>query len=422
MFFLNRQSPIDESNEASFDHCQVKSLFPCLQQQVHGHPLVYLDSAATTQKPIPVLEAVNGYYLEDCSNIHRGIHNLSERATARYEEVREKVATLIGASDSREVIFTRGTTEAINLVARTIGKELVQVGDEILITMMEHHANIVPWQMLCQERGAILKVIPCSGEGELILDDLANLIGERTRIVSIGHVSNAIGTVNDVKQIIQAAKEMGAVTVVDAAQSIPHLPVDVQDLGCDFLAFSGHKMYGPTGSGVLWGRLELLESMSPWQGGGDMIRSVSFDGTTYAEVPWKFEAGTPDIAAVIGLGAAVDFLEKIALDAIHAHEKFLLDEAVTKLELIEGLKIIGRPVERVSSISFILDGIHPHDVGTIMDQRGVAIRAGHHCAMPLMKHFGLPATIRASFAVYSEPDDVNSLVEAIEIAKGIFLE
>ena len=422
MFFLNRQSPIDESNEASFDHCQVKSLFPCLQQQVHGHPLVYLDSAATTQKPIPVLEAVNGYYLEDCSNIHRGIHNLSERATARYEEVREKVATLIGASDSREVIFTRGTTEAINLVARTIGKELVQVGDEILITMMEHHANIVPWQMLCQERGAILKVIPCSGEGELILDDLANLIGERTRIVSIGHVSNAIGTVNDVKQIIQAAKEMGAVTVVDAAQSIPHLPVDVQDLGCDFLAFSGHKMYGPTGSGVLWGRLELLESMSPWQGGGDMIRSVSFDGTTYAEVPWKFEAGTPDIAAVIGLGAAVDFLEKIGLDAIHAHEKFLLDEAVTKLELIEGLKIIGRPVERVSSISFILDGIHPHDVGTIMDQRGVAIRAGHHCAMPLMKHFGLPATIRASFAVYSEPDDVNSLVEAIEIAKGIFLE
>ena len=422
MFFLNRQSPIDESNEASFDHCQVKSLFPCLQQQVHGHPLVYLDSAATTQKPIPVLEAVNGYYLEDCSNIHRGIHNLSERATARYEEVREKVATLIGASDSREVIFTRGTTEAINLVARTIGKELVQVGDEILITMMEHHANIVPWQMLCQERGAILKVIPCSGEGELILDDLANLIGERTRIVSIGHVSNAIGTVNDVKQIIQAAKEMGAVTVVDAAQSIPHLPVDVQDLGCDFLAFSGHKMYGPTGSGVLWGRLELLESMSPWQGGGDMIRSVSFDGTTYAEVPWKFEAGTPDIASVIGLGAAVDFLEKIGLDAIHAHEKFLLDEAVTKLELIEGLKIIGRPVERVSSISFILDGIHPHDVGTIMDQRGVAIRAGHHCAMPLMKHFGLPATIRASFAVYSEPDDVNSLVEAIEIAKGIFLE
>ena len=422
MFFLNRQSPIDESNEASFDHCQVKSLFPCLQQQVHGHPLVYLDSAATTQKPIPVLEAVNGYYLEDCSNIHRGIHNLSERATARYEEVREKVATLIGASNSREVIFTRGTTEAINLVARTIGKELVQVGDEILITMMEHHANIVPWQMLCQERGAILKVIPCSGEGELILDDLANLIGERTRIVSIGHVSNAIGTVNDVKQIIQAAKEMGAVTVVDAAQSIPHLPVDVQDLGCDFLAFSGHKMYGPTGSGVLWGRLELLESMSPWQGGGDMIRSVSFDGTTYAEVPWKFEAGTPDIAAVIGLGAAVDFLEKIGLDAIHAHEKFLLDEAVTKLELIEGLKIIGRPVERVSSISFILDGIHPHDVGTIMDQRGVAIRAGHHCAMPLMKHFGLPATIRASFAVYSEPDDVNSLVEAIEIAKGIFLE
>ncbi|MEC9475988.1 MAG: SufS family cysteine desulfurase [Planctomycetota bacterium] len=417
---MNRQSPIDEPGQASVELSTVRSLFPCLDQVVHGHPLVYLDSAATTQKPTSVLAALNSYYREDCSNIHRGVHLLSEKATARYEGVREKVAGLINATDSREVVFTRGTTESINLVARTIGRDRVGAGDEILISTLEHHANIVPWQMLCQEMGAVLRVIPCSDDGELVLDDLDTLLNEKTRIVSIGHVSNAIGTVNNVKLIFQAARRVGALNVLDAAQSVSHLPIDVQDLDCDFLAFSGHKMYGPTGSGVLWGRMELLDSMPPWQGGGDMIRSVSFDGTTYADVPWKFEAGTPDIGAVIGLGAAIDFIRSIGLEAIQAHEQVLLDDAVLKLGAVEGLRIIGNPVERVSSVSFILEGIHPHDVGTIMDQSGVAIRAGHHCAMPLMKYFGLPATIRASFAVYSETADVISLLEAIETAKAVF--
>jgi len=417
---LNRQSRIDDPGATSLDLATVKSLFPCLHQQVHGNPLVYLDSAATTQKPISVLEAMDGYYRENCSNIHRGLHALSERATAKYEQVRNKVAALLRAPDPREVIFTRGTTESINLVARTIGRERVGSGDEVLISAMEHHSNIVPWQMLCEEQGATLRVIPCSDEGDLILDELVDLISEKTRIVSIGHVSNAIGTVNDVKQIIQAAREMGALTVVDAAQSVPHMNIDVEDLGCDFLAFSGHKVYGPTGSGVLWGRLDLLESMKPWQGGGDMIRTVSFEKTTYAEVPLKFEAGTPDIAAVIGLGAALDFVKEIGLDAIYAHEKDLLDDAVAKLDQVSGVRIVGRPAHRASSISFVLDGVHPHDVGTILDQKGVAVRAGHHCAMPLMKHFGLPATIRASFGVYSESDDVDSLVEAIDEVKGIF--
>ena len=417
---LNRQSHTDEPGGTSLDLATVRSLFPCLQQQIHGNPLVYLDSAATTQKPISVLEAMDGYYREYCSNIHRGIHTLSERATAKYEDVRNKVAALLRAPDPRSVVFTSGTTEAINLVARTIGRERVGSGDEVLISAMEHHANIVPWQMLCEEQGATLRVIPCSDEGDLILDDLVDLISEKTRIVAIGHVSNAIGTVNDIKRIIHSAREMGALTVVDAAQSVPHMNIDVEDLGCDFLAFSGHKVYGPTGSGVLWGRLELHEAMKPWQGGGDMIRTVSFEKTTYADVPLKFEAGTPDIAAVIGLGAALDFVNEIGLDAIYAHEKELLDEAVAKLDQVSGVQIVGRPNHRASSISFVLDGVHPHDVGTILDQKGVAVRAGHHCAMPLMKRFGLVATIRASFGVYSESEDVDSLVEAIDEVKVIF--
>ena len=417
---MNRQSQTDDLGGASLDLSTVRSLFPCLHQQVNGNPLVYLDSAATTQKPISVLEAMDVYYRENCSNIHRGIHTLSERATANYEDVRNKVAAFLRAPDPRSVVFTRGTTEAINLVARTIGRERVGSGDEVLISALEHHANIVPWQMLCEEQGATLRVIPCSDEGDLNLDELGDLISEKTRIVSIGHVSNAIGTVNDIKRIIHSAREMGALTVVDAAQSVPHMNIDVEDLGCDFLAFSGHKMYGPTGSGVLWGRLDLLESMKPWQGGGDMIRTVSFEETTYADVPAKFEAGTPDIAAVIGLGAALDFVKEIGLDAIYLHEKGLLDDAVAKLDQVSGVQIVGRPVHRASSISFVLDGVHPHDVGTILDQKGVAVRAGHHCAMPLMKRFGLAATIRASFGVYSESDDVDSLLEAIDEVKVIF--
>lgn len=417
---MNQQSHTDESGGPCLDLARVRSLFPCLHQQVHGNPLVYLDSAATTQKPIQVLEALDGYYRESCSNIHRGVHTLSERATAKYEGVRETVASFLGAPDPRGVVFTRGTTEAINLVARTIGRERVEAGDEVLISALEHHANIVPWQMLCEEQGAILRVIPCSDEGDLILDDLQDLMGNRTRIVSVGHVSNAIGTVNDVKRIIDAAREVGALTVVDAAQSVPHLNIAVEDLGCDFLAFSGHKVYGPTGSGVLWGRGDLLESMKPWQGGGDMIRTVSFEKTTYAQAPWKFEAGTPDIAAVIGLGAALDFVNEIGMNTILRHEMELIDDAVAKLEQVEGLRIVGRPLHRASAISFVLEGIHPHDVGTILDQKGVAVRTGHHCAMPLMKRFGLPATIRASFGVYNESDDVEVLLAAIETVKEIF--
>jgi cysteine desulfurase/selenocysteine lyase len=327
---------------------------------------------------------------------------------------------LINAPDPHSVIFTRSTTEGINLVARTIGRSRVGKGDEVLISAMEHHANIVPWQMLCEEQGAILRVIPCDENGDLILNDLESLITDRTKVVSVGYVSNAVGTRHDVKKIISAARNMGAITMIDAAQAISHIPVDVEDLGCDFLAFSGHKMYGPTGIGVLWGRKELLDQMSPWQGGGDMIRTVSFERTTYADTPWKFEAGTPNIAGVIGLGAAVDFLNDVGFETIQEHESHLVAEAMARLDQVEGLSIIGRPLHRISVISFILDGIHPHDAGTIIDQHSVAIRAGHHCAMPLMKHFGVPATIRASFAVYNTHDEIEALTSAIESVKAVF--
>jgi len=399
---MSRRSPTGESRVPFADLAEVRSQFPCLQQQIHGKQLIYLDSAATSQKPSQVIEAVDSYYREYCSNVHRGVHTLSERATSRYEGVRPKVAVLINAPDPHSVIFTRSTTEGINLVARTIGRSRVGKGDEVLISAMEHHANIVPWQMLCEEQGAILRVIPCDENGDLILNDLESLITDRTKVVSVGYVSNAVGTRHDVKKIISAARNMGAITLIDAAQAISHIPVDVEDLGCDFLAFSGHKMYGPTGIGVLWGRKELLDQMSPWQGGGDMIRTVSFERTTYADTPWKFEAGTPNIAGV------------------QEHESHLVAEAMARLDQVEGLSIIGRPSHRISVISFILDGIHPHDAGTIIDQHSVAIRAGHHCAMPLMKHFGVPATIRASFAVYNTHDEIEALTSAIESVKAVF--
>lgn len=417
---MSRRSPTGESRVPFADLAEVRSQFPCLQQQIHGKQLIYLDSAATSQKPIQVIEAVDSYYREHCSNVHRGVHTLSERATSLYEGVRPKVAALLNAPDPHGVIFTRSTTEGINLVARTIGRSRVGEGDEVLISAMEHHANIVPWQMLCEEQGASLRVIPCDEKGDLILNDLDSLITERTKVVAVGHVSNAVGTMHDVKKIISAARASGAITLIDAAQAISHLPVDVEDLGCDFLAFSGHKMYGPTGIGVLWGRKELLDQMSPWQGGGDMIRTVSFERSTYAETPWKFEAGTPDIAGAIGLGAAVDFLNDVGFETIQDHESQLVDEAVARLDQVVGLSIIGRPSHRISVISFILDGIHPHDAGTIIDQHSVAVRAGHHCAMPLMKQLGVPATIRVSFAVYNTHDETEALISAIDSVKAVF--
>jgi len=417
---MNRTPQTNESCP-SFSHLDpIRRRFPCLQQEIHGNPLVYLDSAATTQKPTQVLQAVESFYQEDCSNVHRGVHTLSERATIRYEAVRAKVAQFIHAPDPHGVIFTSGTTEAINLVARTIGRERVNSGDQVLISTMEHHANIVPWQMLCEEQGAKLVIIPCTDDGDLILDDLQSLITDRTKVVSIGHVSNAVGTMHDIQNVIAVAREKGAITMIDSAQAISHLPIDVEQLGCDFLAFSAHKMYGPTGTGVLWGRKELLDQMSPWQGGGDMIRTVTFENSTFADVPWKFEAGTPHIAGVIGLGAAVDFIQEVGFETIQPHEQQLLEKTVTRLDQLDGLTIIGRPENRISVVSFVLDRIHPHDAGTIMDQQGVAIRAGHHCAMPLMSRFGVAATIRASFAIYNTLDDIDALVAAIESVQEVF--
>ncbi|MDE0960028.1 MAG: cysteine desulfurase [Planctomycetota bacterium] len=412
--------PIHESSSSFANLDEVRSSFPCLQQEIHGKPLVYLDSAATTQKPIQVLQALESFYQEDCSNVHRGVHTLSERATHRYEAVRTKVAELLNAPDPHGVIFTSGTTESINLVARTIGRTRVSAGDQVLISAMEHHANIVPWQMLCEEQGAQLEIIDCTDDGNLKLDDLQSRITDRTKVVSIGHVSNAVGTMHDIQKVISVAREKGAITMIDSAQAISHVPIDVEKLGCDFIAFSAHKMYGPTGTGVLWGRKELLDQMSPWQGGGDMIRTVTFEGSTFADVPWKFEAGTPHIAGVIGLGAAIDFIQDVGLESIRSHETQLLEAVVSKLDQIDGLTIIGRPENRVSAVSFVLDAIHPHDAGTIMDQQGVAIRAGHHCAMPLMNRFGVAATIRASFAIYNTLDEIDALVDGIKNVQEVF--
>lgn len=417
---MGSQLSTDENPAPRYSIEQVRALFPCLQQEIHGHPLVYLDSAATTQKPQPVIEAIDHFYRHDYSNVHRGVHTLSERATSLYEGVRAKVANLIHATDPHEVVFTRGTTEGINLVARTIGRSLLNEGDEVLISAMEHHANIVPWQMICKEQGAILKVIPCDDDGDLILDDLDTRIGPRTRVVAVGYVSNALGTVHDVKKIITEAQKVGAITLIDAAQAVAHIPIDVVELGCDFLVFSAHKMYGPSGSGVLWGRKELLDQMEPWQGGGDMIRTVSFEGSTYAETPWKFEAGTPHIAGVIGLGAAVDFLQDVGVDCIDSHESPLLAETVQRFDQVNGLRVIGRPTRRVSVISFLLDDIHPHDMGTIIDQYGVAVRAGHHCAMPLMDRFGISATVRVSYGIYNCIEEIDSLMLAIEKVREVF--
>ena len=403
-----------------FDPESVRREFPILAQQVYGKPLVFLDSAASAQKPRRVLDAMTTFYEHDYANIHRGVYLLSERATAAFEAVREKARAFLGAPEAREIVFVRGTTEAINLVAQSWGRTHVGPDDEVLVTHLEHHSNIVPWQMLCEERGARLRVVPVDDRGDLVLSELDRLLGPRTRILAVAHVSNALGTLNPLREIVARAHAQGVPVLVDGAQAAPHLPIDVRELGCDFYAFSGHKAYGPTGVGVLWGRAELLEAMPPWQGGGDMILSVGFEKTLYREIPHKFEAGTPDIAGVVGLGAALDWIRSFDAEAVAAHEQDLLERALRGLAGVPGLHFVGTPRERVGVVSFVLDDAHPHDVGTILDREGIAVRTGHHCAQPLMERFGVPATIRASFGLYNTREDVDALIAGLARVREVF--
>lgn len=398
---------------------QIKGDFPVLSREIKGHRIAYLDNAATTLKPHAVVEAVEEHYEQETANIHRGVHELSEIATAKFEQSRETIRDFIHAADVREIIFTSGTTNALNLVAQSWGSFL-QPGDEILLTQLEHHSNIVPWQMIAQRQGATIKVAPIDRSGALLLNETKALITPRTKIVATTYISNALGTIIPLQEIIKAAHAAGAVTVVDAAQAIAHMPINVQQLDCDFLAFSGHKIYGPTGIGVLYGKRALLEKMPPVFGGGGMIREVSFAKSTYADLPAKFEAGTPDIAGAIGLGAAIRYVQKVGWTFIHEQEEKLLKYATERLSAIPGLRIIGTAHEKATIISFVVDGIHPHDIGTLLDERGVAVRSGHHCAQPLMKFFGVPATTRASFAFYNSKEDVDALVDAILHAKKVF--
>jgi cysteine desulfurase/selenocysteine lyase len=404
----------------SFDVERIRKDFPILQTKVHGHPLVYLDNAATSQKPRAVIDALVRYYEGENANIHRGVHYLSQIATEEFEKARETVRAFVNAARASEIIFTRGTTEALNLVAQTYGKTNVGAGDEVLITAMEHHSNIVPWQMLCAEKGAKLRVAPMNDEGELLLAEYEKLLSAKTKVVAVGHVSNALGTINPVKQMIAAAHAKGAVVVVDGAQAVPHLKVDVQDLDADFYAFSGHKMYGPTGIGVLYGKQALLEAMPPYQGGGDMISSVTFEKTTYNKVPHKFEAGTPDMAGVAGLMAAIDYMNGIGIEKIAAHEHELLEYATEVIGAIEGVRLIGTAREKAGVLSFVLDEVHSHDIGTILDQQGIAVRTGHHCAQPVMDRFGIPATVRASFAMYNTKGEVDALALGIRKVREVF--
>ena len=402
------------------DVARIREDFPILKQQVHGKPLVYLDNAATSQKPRAVIDAINRYYTTENSNIHRGIHFLSELATADYEGSRAKAQRFLNASDIREIIFVRGTTEGINLVAQSYGRRFAKAGDEILISAMEHHSNIVPWQILCEQVGARLRVVPMNHDGELLLEEYEGLLNDKTRLVSVAHVSNALGTVNPVKRLVEMAHRRNIPVLLDGAQAVPHMKVDVRELDCDFYAFSGHKLFGPTGIGILYGKAKHLEAMPPYQGGGDMISLVTFEKTHYNVLPYKFEAGTPHMAGGIGLGAAVDYLEGIGLESVAAYEQELLAYATEALSTIKGLKIIGTAKEKASVLSFVLDGIHPHDIGTVLDQEGVAIRAGHHCAMPVMQRFGVPATARASFAFYNTKEEVDVLVRAVHKVIKVF--
>src|SRR5829696_5848068 len=403
-----------------FDVERVRSDFPILRQRVHGCPLVYLDNAATAQKPQSVIDAVSRFYSRDNSNIHRGVHHLSEQATIAYDEVREKTARFLNARAAREVIFTRGTTDSINLVAQSYGRAQLRTGDEVLITGMEHHSNIVPWQLLCEQTGAVLRAAPMTQSGELDLDQFTRLLNDRTRFLALVHLSNALGTINPIKQITSWARERNIPVLVDAAQSVPHLPVDVQDLGCDFLAFSGHKLYGPTGIGVLYGREALLELMPPYQGGGGMIETVTIERSTWAPLPAKFEAGTPMIAQAIGLGAALDYVNGIGRESIARWEQQLLEHAAELLNDIPGCRIIGTAPEKAGVMSFVLQDVHPHDIGTILDAEGIAIRAGHHCAQPLMRHFGVAATARASFGLYNTKAEVDALAAGLKTVSRMF--
>ena len=405
---------------SSFDVNKIRADFPVLSQTVNGKPLVYLDNGASSQVPNLVIERGSKYLAEEHSNIHRGVHYLSQHATTAYEAAREKVKRFINAKEAKECIFVRGCTEGVNLVAYSYGRKFIGEGDEIILSQMEHHANIIPWQVLAEEKGAKIRVIPMNERGELIIEEYENMLNERTKIVSIIHVSNALGTINPVKEMIATAHKFGVPFFLDAAQSLPHFPVDVQDLDCDFMTFSGHKMFAPTGSGVLYGKKEWLEKMPPYQTGGSMIRTVTFEKTTYAGLPEKFEAGTPAIAANIGLGAAIDYLNSIDFAAAARYEHELLEYATEKLSAIEGVRIIGTAKEKASVLSFTIENVHPHDIGTILDQSGIAIRAGHHCAQPVMQFFDVPATARASFAFYNTREEVDVLADAVQKVIEVF--
>lgn len=408
------------SPAAGFDAARVRRDFPILDQMVNGRPLVYLDSAASSERPLPVLHAVERYETHCHANVHRGVHALSQAATEAFEGARERVRRFINAASTREIVFVRGTTEGINLVAQSFGRSRLGPADEILITALEHHANIVPWQMLREQTGCTLKVAPINRRGELEFDRFLELLSPRTRLVAVAHVSNALGTVLPVKRIVDAAHARGAVVLVDGAQAVPHSRIDVRELGCDFYTFSGHKLYGPTGIGVLYGREQLLSAMPPWQGGGDMIRTVSFEKTTYNDLPWKFEAGTPNISGAVGLAAAMDYVEVLGQEAIAGHEQRLLELATAGLARIPGIEIIGTAAHKASVLSFTMAGCHPHDLGTILDAEGVAVRTGHHCAMPVMTFFDIPATARASFGCYNTEEDVAALLAALGKAREVF--
>ena len=414
------KSVVTNSQDKGFDVQRIREDFPVLRQTVNGKPLVYLDNAASSQVPQVVIDRGSIYLEDEHSNIHRGVHYLSQRATTAYEGAREKVKRFINAREAKECIFVRGATEGINLVMHGYGRKFIGAGDEIIISAMEHHANIVPWQMLCEEKGAHLRVIPMNDAGELLLDEYDALLNERTKLVAVTHASNALGTINPIKQMIDQAHKYGVPVLIDGAQSAPHMLVDVQDLDCDFFAFSGHKMFAPTGSGVVYGKAAVLETMNPFQGGGDMIKSVTFEKTIYADLPNKFEAGTPAIASQIGLGAAIDYLNTIDRKKAAAHEAELLRYATEKLSAIEGVRIIGTAREKLSVLSFVIEDIHPHDIGTILDQEGIAVRAGHHCAQPVMQRFNVPATARASFAFYNTKEEVDVLARTIERVVEIF--
>ncbi len=405
---------------SAVDWARIREDFPILRERVHGRPLAYLDNAATTQKPRAVIEAVRRYYEHDNANIHRGVHELSVRATREHEGARTKVQRFLNAASPQEIVFVRGATEAVNLVAQTYGRANVRAGDEILITEMEHHSNIVPWQMLCQETGATLRVAPITDAGEVRLGEFERMLTPRTKLAAFAHVSNVLGTINPVQEMTTMAHRAGVPVLVDGAQAAAHGPIDVQALGCDFYAMSGHKAFGPTGIGVLYGRTERLSRMPPWQGGGDMIRSVTFEKATWNDLPYRFEAGTPDIAGAIGLGAAIDYVVRIGLDRIAAHESELLAHATERLASIPGVRLIGTARHKAAVVSFVVDGIHPHDVGTVLDYEGIAVRAGHHCAQPLMQRLGLPATVRASLAFYNTADEIDALAAGVRRAIEVF--